>query len=194
MNTADYLLERGDDQDTVLIAGGAKYTYRDLRQVAARVAGELLAAGVQPSDRVGILGANSFFWVAAYLAALKLGAVAVPFATTLMPGEITAMAVFVRCRVMCVEQRHYRRLAGTIANVSSLILDEIAVQSERSAWPDTAPSGTADEDATLMFTSGTTARPRAVRVTHRNIQANTESIINYLHLARGDRMMVILPF
>jgi acyl-CoA synthetase (AMP-forming)/AMP-acid ligase II len=45
-----------------------------------------------------------------------------------------------------------------------------------------------------MFTSGTTARPRAVRVTHRNIQANTGSIKGYLGLRRDDRALVILPF
>jgi acyl-CoA synthetase (AMP-forming)/AMP-acid ligase II len=45
-----------------------------------------------------------------------------------------------------------------------------------------------------MFTSGTTARPKAVRVTHRNIQANTDSIVAYLDLRDTDHMMVILPF
>jgi acyl-CoA synthetase (AMP-forming)/AMP-acid ligase II len=45
-----------------------------------------------------------------------------------------------------------------------------------------------------MFTSGTTGRPRAVRVTHRNIVANTDSITAYLALERDDRMLVVLPF
>ena len=49
-------------------------------------------------------------------------------------------------------------------------------------------------DATLMFTSGTTAEPKAVRLTHRNIQANTDSIVDYLGLDRTDRMLVVLPF
>ncbi|MBE7554360.1 MAG: AMP-binding protein [Anaerolineales bacterium] len=44
-----------------------------------------------------------------------------------------------------------------------------------------------------MFTSGTTARPRVVRITNQNIQANTESIISYLELTSTDRMMSILP-
>ena len=53
---------------------------------------------------------------------------------------------------------------------------------------------TVHQDAALMFTSGTTERPRAVRVTHRNIQANTDSIISYLSLTPNDRMMTVLPF
>jgi hypothetical protein len=45
-----------------------------------------------------------------------------------------------------------------------------------------------------MFTSGTTSRPKAVRVTHQNLQANTDSIIEYLQLRSDDRVLVILPF
>jgi long-chain acyl-CoA synthetase len=54
--------------------------------------------------------------------------------------------------------------------------------------------GIEETDATLMFTSGTTARPRVVRVTHRNIQVNTDSIIEYLELTSAKRMLVVLPF
>ena len=45
-----------------------------------------------------------------------------------------------------------------------------------------------------MLTSGTTAQPRAVRITHCNIQANTNSIIQYLDLNPSDRILVVLPF
>ena len=45
-----------------------------------------------------------------------------------------------------------------------------------------------------MFTSGTTAAPKAVRLTHRNIQANTDSIVSYLELHADDRALVVLPF
>ena len=46
----------------------------------------------------------------------------------------------------------------------------------------------------LQLTSGTTSAPKAVRVTHGNIQANTESIVEYLGLQADDRMLVVLPF
>lgn len=45
-----------------------------------------------------------------------------------------------------------------------------------------------------MLTSGTTARPRAVRITHRNIQANTDSIIAYLELDAAECILAVLPF
>ena len=71
MNTADYLLQNGLDQDIVFLTKYGQYTYADLRLASARLVGELVDAGVLPGDKVGILGENSIFWVAAYLATLK---------------------------------------------------------------------------------------------------------------------------
>lgn len=191
MNTADYLLESGQDHDIALITDKARCVYRDLREASARLAGELSMSGVGPSDRVGIFGNNSLFWVAAYLATMKLGAVAVPFATTLMPDEVSAMAHFAKCKVMCIEKRVHRRFAAALSE--DLIFDDVLNQPGPSAWP-SIPDTDGRQDTALMFTSGTTARPRAVRVTHRNIQANTDSIINYLGLTSADRMLTVLPF
>lgn len=194
MNTADYLLEVGRDQDVVLITSKEKYTYQNLRQASARIAGELVAAGVEPMTRVGILANNSLFWVAAYLAIMKLGAVAVPFATTLMPENVRAMHEFVGCQVMCIEERLYKRFASGLPKKMPLICDHVLTQSGPSTWQTTSVIDDLNQDAALMFTSGTTASPRAVQVSHRNIQANTESIIDYLSLRHTDRMMDVLPF
>ena len=76
---------------------------------------------------------------------------------------------------------------------SPFVTDEALGSDREPYWPETdavAP----DADAVLLFTSGTTARPKAVRVTHGNIQANTESILTFLELRTDDRALVILPF
>ena len=59
---------------------------------------------------------------------------------------------------------------------------------------DPLPEVMADDLAALMFTSGSTGRPRGVMVSHRNIIANTDSIIEYLKLTANDRIMAVLPF
>ncbi len=193
MNIADYLLEAGEDNRPALIVNRVTFTYRQVREASARVAAELIAAGVQPTDRVGIFGNNSLFWLASYLATLKLGAIAVPFATVLTAEAIGDMQAFMRCKVMCAEQRVYRRFAGAFAETQPVIFDDVLAGPGAQVWP----AGDATDlqaDAALMLTSGTTARPRAVRITHRNIQANTDSIIEYLALNEDERMGVILPF
>jgi long-chain acyl-CoA synthetase len=194
MNTADYLLETADDNRVALIENQTQHTYRDLRAASARVAAELLHCGVQPGDRVGLLGNNSLFWVATYLAAFKLGAVAVPFAPVHPPETIAAQQAFVPCKVMCAERRLQRRFAAALnPEKLAFITEDVLDKPGPREWPAT-PEWDVHRDAALMFTSGTTAKPRAVRVTHRNIQANTSSIIEYLDLTAADRMMAILQF
>ncbi len=192
MNTADYLLECGALKSTALIAGKTHYTYADLRSACERVAGELILAGVIRGDRVGILGNNSLFWVAAYLATLKLGAIAVPFATTLKPEEVEGMASFVQCKVTCAERRMLRVYSSVLTG--AVIYDDVLQVAGKSDWPLAETIHDLDQTAALMFTSGTTAKPRLVQVTHRNIQSNTNSIIEYLDLSRSERILAVLQF
>jgi acyl-CoA synthetase (AMP-forming)/AMP-acid ligase II len=192
MNTADYLLERGTPGTPALIAGKTVITYQDLRDASARAAGALMDLGVGPGDRVAVLGGNSLFWVACYLAVMKLGATAVPLASTLTPQEVTGLMQFVHFKAICVERR-LQRVFGTVLE-GPLVQDDILTQPGRAEWPQGDGIDSLDQDAALMFTSGTTSSPRLVRVTHRNIQANTDSIIEYLDLTAGDRVMAVLQF
>jgi acyl-CoA synthetase (AMP-forming)/AMP-acid ligase II len=196
VNTADYLLQTGDDSADALLTDHARYTYADLRAASARMVAALLDAGVAPGDCVGLLANNSLFWVATYLAALKLNAVIAPLPAVATPQDVGAMAAFVGCRVQCVEGRLRNRFAAALPPGVTVLTDEVLAQPGAEAWPvETPANGQAEpQDAALMFTSGTTARPRAVRVTHRNIQANTDSIIEYLGLSAAERMLVVLPF
>lgn len=194
MNTADYLLEMGNDQDIALLTGKTEYTYCQLRVASARMLGELLSLGVTPGDRVGILAENSLFWVSAYLAALKLGAVAVPFPTVATPDDFTRSQNFTRCKLMCVDNKSFRKLSQVFDNDLAVIREEILNLEGASIWESPEADFDIHQDAAFMLTSGTTARPRAVRVTHSNIQANTDSIIEYLNLTKDDRILVILPF
>jgi long-chain acyl-CoA synthetase len=194
MNTSDFLLQNAVDECPAIISPEGTRTYRDLKSFAARLAGELLAHGLQPGERVGILGQNSLFWVAAYLATMKLGLVAVPFSTMLTPEEMVRNAEWVGCRAVFCERRQQRKFSHAFPATTLVVADDLQGRPEPSAWPATPEGFDPNQDAVLMFTSGTTARPKAVRVTHRNIQANTESIISYLGLRNTDCMMVILPF
>jgi acyl-CoA synthetase (AMP-forming)/AMP-acid ligase II len=192
MNTADYLLEHGSPKQVALISGKNQYSYQDLRSSAERVAGELTQVGVCPGDRVGLLGNNSLFWVASYLAILKIGAIAVPFATTLPADEISRIQEFVQCKATCADRRMARSYSAILKD--SDIFDDILQAEGPHLWPAAETISNLDADAALMFTSGTTARPRLVRVTHRNIQANTDSIIAYLDLTSSERILSVLQF
>lgn len=192
-NTSDYLLAHAAPGDVALVDADERYTYAQLRSAAGRLAAELAALDLPPGSRVGVLGPNSFFWAAAYLAVMKLDHVAVPLSDKLTPEDVRRNADIAGCAVLFADRRSARRFSVAVGDGVAVLTDE-ALRSRRVPyWPDAAPINPS-ADAVLMFTSGTTSQPRAVRVTHANIQANTDSIITFLELRSDDRVLVILPF
>jgi long-chain acyl-CoA synthetase len=194
MNTSDYLLENAGEDHIALIDADGAHSYGELKTAAARIAGELLGLGLSAGDRVGILGANSLFWAASYLAIMKTELVAVPFSLMLTPAEAARNARFAGCKAALIDQRQNLAFRDSFPPGAMVIPDAALRTSGPSAWPSSQGDFDARSDAALMFTSGTTSQPKAVRVTHDNIQANTDSIVEYLGLRADDCMMVILPF
>lgn len=200
LNTSDYLLAAGGDDDVAVVEGVRRYTYADLRAAAASVFRALSALELPRGSRVGILAPNSLFWVAGYLAVIRLELVAVPLSEKLAPGDVRRNLDQVGCGVVLADRRLQRRFQSVLQSATAVLTDEVvvgAVGADHAGavtrWPQPAECDP-DTDAVLMFTSGTTSRPKAVRVTHRNLQANTDSIIEYLQLRSDDRVLVILPF
>ena len=194
MNTADYLLQVGEDGHQAILTRENSYTYGELREACARLLYSLLNMGIEPGDRIGILGENSLFWVASYLAILKLGAVAVPFPTVSTLEDLRRKERFIRCNAICIGKRFQRKFSSALDQDIVQISDDVLDSQDSIRWDDFHTEFDIHQDAALMLTSGTTARPRAVRITHRNIQANTNSIIEYLKLNSDERMLVVLPF
>lgn len=185
-----WALTAGGDDDAAVVDSGRTYTHGQVRVAAARLAGELLELGLPRDARIALVGGNSFFWVAAYFAAMQVGTV-VPLSEKLTRGDLRAQAEWAGCSAALVDRRHLRQVVDALPS-RPIITDEALASDGPSEWP--IGSGVQGVDAALMFTSGTTSRPKAVRVTHRNLASNTSSIIEYLGLRSDDRMCVILPF
>jgi len=192
-NTSDYLLADAAQDDVALVEADTRYTYGQLRSAAGRLAAQLVALGLPPGSRVGVFGPNSLFWVAAYLAVMKLGHIAVPFSEKLTPDDVRRNAGLVGCAAVFADRCILRRSAAAFGEDIAVLTDEAPRLSREPYWPDSIQVDLG-ADAVLMFTSGTTSLPKAVRVTHGNIQANTDSIITFLGLRSDDRVLVILPF
>ncbi len=194
MNTADYLLQHANDNAVVFITTDAQVTYASFKAMSARLMGTLVENDIQAGDRVAILAKNSPFWAAAYLAILKIGAVVVPISNLYPLDEVQRVLGFTRCKFLFLDKAAQTKYSGLAGHLPSFLLNHSLLQVEPSPWPESTPGFDLDSDAALMPTSGTTARPRLVRVTHRNLQANTDSIIEYLELTATERIMVVLPF
>jgi long-chain acyl-CoA synthetase len=124
-------------------------------------------------------------------------------------GALRQLSALTGCAALCIDTIDTLRLrqhGAELPDGSVVITDAVGDVSHlpeqmRVLWPGAspahrdAPAALAPDDlAALMFTSGSTGEPNAVRISQRNIIANTDSIISYLGLWQGDRMLVLLPF
>lgn len=196
MNTAQYMLENGSEHQIALITDRGQITYNVLRGQVAAIAAELNRLGVQSGDRVAILGANSDFWVACYIAILHIGAIAVPLPTTIQPEEYESVKQFSGFQVICLTKLAARRLPGVVFDERFCIYENNLSSLPAASLADVPgfPVEDMDTEAAYMLTSGTTSKPKLVRVSHGNIIANSDSIIEYLKLNSDERMMVAMPF
>jgi long-chain acyl-CoA synthetase len=194
MNFVDYLFEFVNDNSTAIITKDAKYTFLDVKKLIGNAINELTSMNIKAGDRVGILGVNSAFWIASYLAIIKLGAVAVPLSTLLSSEDLKRNLEFVDCKLIFIDKTLIPKFSIILSEIRFINHSDLSLQSKPTIWPATLPDFDENSDATLMFTSGTTSHPRAVRVTHLNLRANTESITKYLELSTNDIIMVVLPF
>ena len=108
--------------------------------------------------------------------------------------EMRRNADFAGVKTILMDRRQGRLFGRAFDGGTAILTDAVLDLDGPSLWPSADPAFDDSTDAALMFTSGTTAKPKAVRVTHANIIANTESIVEYLELRDSDRMLVILPF
>ncbi len=194
MNTAEYLLTAGADEATVLVDASKTYTYGELRSAVASAVTELESLELPLGSLVALSAPNGLLWIVGYLATMAAGLVVVPLPASLPREEFLARLSWLGCRVAILgpaEARKYDDLPDGVAVLGEDILD---CTYQPDALVGRVRDVGADRDAAYLFTSGTTAAPRAVRITHRNLQANTDSILGYLHLRADDRTLVVLPF
>jgi fatty-acyl-CoA synthase len=163
---------------------GARRTYAELAERCARIAGALRERyGVKRGDRVAILAFNSGLSFELLLAASALGAAIVPLNLRLMPRELDAVVKIAQPRVLFVDRAHEGKLEGTLFD------DQQLLSSGRFDGQD----GTLDDALVVLFTSGTTGRPKGAILPGRAIAANAESTRRAWELTSDDAALVDAP-
>jgi len=152
----------------------ARWSYGRLAQTACQFARELETRGIGKGDRVLFWGENSPEWIAAFFGCLLRGAVAVPLDEQSAPDFVHRVQRQVEARLLlCGDEqaRHFNeRLSDQLA---VLRLDQLSEAVGRhSAAPYQAEKIGAEDLAEIIFTSGTTAEPKGVCLTHGNLLAN----------------------
>ncbi|MEN3009453.1 MAG: AMP-binding protein [Candidatus Bipolaricaulaceae bacterium] len=178
-------------------------TYRELWDLAGRLAAWLAARGVEPGDRVALLSKPSRGWAVAFVAIQRLGAVAMPLDASLQVAEVRRLLAEAEAAVLFCAPERYAELSGLPKEVPSLrevvALEEAVgalslwdVLPEAGQVPEYKPDP--EDMAVLMYTSGTTGDAKGVMLCHRNITANIEAMLKTLQVGPEDRALTIVPW
>ena len=204
-NVVDYLLEGKPSQKVALLQLKGDCTYGDLRRETRKVSDYCLGLGLSTGDRVVLVGENSMFWVSIYLGIMHAGLVCVPLPATISADDLGYILESTQARLAFLQANFAMKHASRLSNmhiVTDVKLKQVPNTLSQASFDELEPESihstffgvTRHDLATIMYTSGSTGRPRGVMVSHRNIIANTESIVQFLHLSDTDRVMTVLPF
>ena len=152
-----------------------RWSYAHIAEMAHGFAGELAARGIAPGDRVLLWGDNCGEWVAAFFGCVLHGAVVAPIdrvATAEFAGRV-AQTVDAK---LLIASRGVPELDARLARITLEDIGDAAAQHREARIPETARSFTRGDTVEIVFTSGTTAEPRGVVLTHGNILANIEPL------------------
>lgn len=154
-----------------------RWTYHRFAETAGQFARELESRAINPGDRVMIWGPNSAEWAAAFWGCVLRGAVVVPMDWIASENFAQRVATQVEAKLVVVA----REKSAAIRNVPILVLEELTqIVSRHSTGTRYARYDFPQFDRTalaqIVFTSGTTAEPKGVLISHGNILANLEPI------------------
>ena len=194
---------------TAVVCNDERYTYAQFAERVARLAGALRQAGVQPGDRVAFLSANCHRLLEAYYGVLEAGAVLLPLNIRLTPNELGYVLNDAEATVLFVEKQFLPTADSFRKNVPSLgmicQLDGaptepwLAPQNYEallaSAAPYRADIASIDENslAELFYTSGTSANPKGVMLTHRNVYLHALHVCLGHHTEKGAVELHTIP-
>ncbi|HUY61986.1 MAG TPA: long-chain-fatty-acid--CoA ligase [Candidatus Dormibacteraeota bacterium] len=183
---------------------GQRLTYAQLFDRCDRWAAALRALGVKRGDRVAYIAPNTHAQLESFYAVPQLGAVLVPINYRLTPDDFVYIVNHSGATVVCAHSDHLEAVEGVRAQMPE-VRHFVALEGARAGWMDyestlAATEPLADrpqvEESDLIsinYTSGTTAHPKGVMITHRNAAINVIGTLLHLPMHPAERYLWTLP-
>src|SRR5215470_4272490 len=196
-------------RSTAVVCGEYRFTYAQLADRVARLAGALRQSGVRPGDRIAFLSGNCHRLLEAYYGVLEAGAVLLPLNIRLAPSELAYILNDAGARMLLLQGRFTATVDSFRKNLSAVESFHLLDASPQASWlspdnydalvslakPFRAEITDFDENslAELFYTSGTSANPKGVMLTHRNIYLHALEASLALHTDVGSIELHTIP-
>ncbi len=185
-----------------LVCGSRRQTYGGLLRRVAQLATVLREAGLRTGDRAAMLSRNSDRYVEFYFGAIWAGGIMVPLNQRLSESEL--LYLFDDClpKVLLFDDDSAEQAQAIKAKHPSVSLIAVGQSTMgknyevllSAAEPGVDMSGSDHDTAVIVYTGGTTGKPRGVMLSHRNVVSNSLSTIPYLQLDQSTTQLHVGPF
>ena len=186
----------------IIVPGGPVFSYGDLEAISAGFAHVLVASGVKPGDRVAVQVEKSPQAIFVYMACLRTGAVLLPLNTAYQPDELEFFLSDAAPSAVICQPARAEQLAGIVgktgisARLLTLGADNTGTLVEEAAdqpgdFATVARSG--GDVASILYSSGTTGRPKGAMMSHANLAANAQTLHQLWGWQADDVLLHALP-
>jgi fatty-acyl-CoA synthase len=187
-----------------VVDGRLRFTYKEFLDRCDRWSAVLQSLGVRPGDRVAYIAPNTHAQLESFYAVPQIGAVLVPINYRLSAAELVYLIEHSGSRVVCAHA-DYLEVIDSIRPQIRSVEQFVALEGSGEGWLDYEqairagtgefkPHDIAEHDLlTINYTSGTTARPKGVMITHRNAYMNVVGSLIHVPLTPSDRYLWTLP-
>jgi fatty-acyl-CoA synthase len=191
------------DREAV-VDGDWRVTYAQFFDRCDRWSAALQSLGVTKGDRVAYIAPNTHAQLESFYAVPAIGAILVPVNYRLTPDDFAYIITHSGATVVCVHEDYLEaldRVRGQLGTVRHFV----ALEGRRDGWLDyerliagagptfTPPDLDENDVITINYTSGTTAQPKGVMITHRNAHLNVVGVLIHLPMGMDDRYLWTLP-
>ena len=177
------------------ISSNKNFTYIEFVGMVNKTAKYLLQQGVVRGDIVSIVLENSWTYLCFYFAGIKLGVVVNPFPVSLSVQELIRYFSYVEPKLVVIDSKMMKELIKEELSYPVMGVDEydfynfINAYDEQLSFPDCK----SDEPACLYYSSGTTASPKGILISHENMISNISSVVEGFRFNSDEKHLIFLP-
>ena len=195
MNVFDYFFLNSSNLKKELVLGTREtISYEDLYQNAVKLAGYIKVTFGE-NNNILVISENSVFFITVYLAIFKSGNVCVPLNPAIEPENLSNVISKTVSTLAFVSKRYLKKYEDfSFQKIDNEETNSIIEESNNQKIVDENVTFDENRLAEIIFTSGSMGEQKGVMLSHKNIIANTDSILEYLNLTSEDTIEVVMPF